>query len=183
MPPPNQQSSTANRTNITYKLVSQLYQGAAPTDCSNGKDHILIETDPTSYLNSYLPPNAKKPICRVHFSWDDYSGDMSGAYDDVEDTLISTKLLPNTLRNNGAGGTITDIKVRLFKERTQDGTVVDKGGRYVRMDVTFAGPPALSAKIWGKRVMDGDNLAAVQLSKEEKMRLGIEDKGWRWKAD
>ena len=52
----------------------------------------------------------------------------------------------------------------------------------MRVDVTFAGSPALSAKIWGKRVAGNDLSGAVQLSKEEKLGLGIVGHDRTWKA-
>ena len=71
----------------------------------------------------------------------------------------------------------------LIKERTQDGNLVENGRRYVRLNLEFAGYPPHSAKVWGKRVTGGVNGGSIELSREEKVRLGIEAKEWRWKAD
>ena len=109
---------------------------------------------------------------------------MSGAYDRAEDTLISSKLLLETVRRDaGADGEISDIKITLIKERNQNGALVQNGGRYVRLDMRFAGPQAYSAQIWGKRMTGGNHSGIVRLSAEEKLRLGIEGKKWTWKSD
>ena len=169
---------------ITYRLVYQCVQGDAPEECSNSNDRIHIGVDSTSHLNPRIPSNSDFVVCRVHFSWANHSGDMSGAYDKREDTLISSRLLRETLqRDVGADRVVSGIEITLIKERTQDGKLVENGGRYVRVDVRFAGFPARSAKIWGKRVTGGDHSGPVQFSREEILRLGIDGKKWRWQPD
>lgn len=155
-----------------------------PEDSSDSYDHVRITYNSNSYLNARLPSDPDLFICCVHFSWTNYSGDMSGAYDMIEDTLISHKLLPETLRRYaGANKTISDAKITLFKERTRDGTLVVNGGRYIRLDVRFIGRSVPNAKIWGKRVTGGVIPGAMQLSREERLRLGIEGYQWKWIPD
>lgn len=110
---------------------------------------------------------------------------MSGAYDRVEeDTLISHRLLPETLRRYaGANATISAVKITLIKERTRNGTLVANGGRYVRLDVRFVEHTVRNAKIWGNRVTGELIPGAVKFSREERLRLGIERHEWMWKAD
>ena len=183
---PDQSPSTAVQPpvlDITYRLISQRIHGQPPGDCNNFNDHVRIKTDITSSLQARLPSDTQFIVCRVFFTWANYSGDMSGAYDKKEDTLISTKFLQETLRKDPTDREISGIKIRLLKERTQDGTLVDNGGRYIRLDVQFAGTPARSAKIWGKKVMGENMSGGLGLDMEEKLRLGIEGKQWRWKAD
>lgn len=155
-----------------------------PESGSDSYDHVRIAYNGNSYLNALFPPDTDLPICRVHFSWTNFSGDMIGAYERMEDTLISHILLRETLRRYaGANGEISEVKITLIKERSRNGTLVVNGGRYIRLDVQFAGNPVRNAKIWGKRVTNQYNLGAVQLSAEERLRLKIEGNGWRWKPD
>lgn len=169
---------------ITYKLAYECVKGNAPRSISDPNDYIHIKTDPNSYLNRRLSASSQMIICSAHFVWANYSGDLSGVYDKAEDTLFNAKLLKNTLRNDaGTGRAVSNVTITLFKERTQSGTLVDNGGRYVRLDVDFAGSAGHSAKIWGKRVTGHDTLGAHQLSRDEKLRLGIEGKRWRWQSD
>lgn len=153
-------------------------------ECSKLNDHVRIKSDTTSYLNRRLPPSLQLLLCRVHFAWAGYSGEMSGAYDRAEDALITTKLLKDTLRQEAeADRTIAGIDITLIKERTRDGKLVEGGGSYVRLDVKFDGSPAGSVRVWGKRVAGDDLSASVQLSRVERLRLGIEGKKWRWNAE
>lgn len=183
--PPNSDAAPSGPlVDITYKLVYQCINGGVPRECDDSHDHIRITNDPTSFLNPSITSKTDFIIYRAYFVWAKYSGQISGAYNKAEDTLYSKKLLEETLQK-GAGNdkTIAGTNITLFKERTQNGTIVQNGSRYVRVDVKFAGSPALSAKIWGKRVTGDDDVGAVRLSVEEKLRLGIVDKKWRWKAD
>ena len=50
---------------------------------------------------------------------------------------------------------------------------MENEGRYLRVDMEFAGSPARSARVCGKMVTGDDVLGAVQLSREEELRLGI----------
>ena len=108
---------------------------------------------------------------------------MLGAYDIVEeDTLISARPIHEKSRKDPADRDISVLEITLIKECNQNGTLVNNGGRYVRLDVQFVGSPARSATIWGKRVSGEAYSGAVQFSREEKWRLGIE-KQWMWKPD
>ena len=174
----------ASLVEIKYRLIYQSVQGVPPRDVSDSSDHIHIKVDTASHLNARLPFDSNLLVCRVHFVWGKHSGDITGVYHRAEDTLISSKLLHETMqRGAGADGEISDIKIALIKERTQNGALVNNGGRYVRLDVRFAGPPAYSAQVWGKSVTGGNYSGVVRLSAEEMLRLGIEGKGWRWKSD
>lgn len=86
-------------------------------------------------------------------------------------------------KDAGVDTAIAETKISLFKERTQKGTQVENGGRYLRRDLVFAGSPTHSATIWGRREKGDDNSGAVQLRTEEKLRLAIEGKKWTWKQD
>lgn len=166
---------------ITCKFAYECVKGKHSGDINDSNNHIQIKTDPNSYLNCRLSPGSQMIICRAQFLWANYSGDLSGVYDRVEDTLFSTKLLKNTLHNDpGTDSAISKATITLFKERTQNGTLVENGGRYLRLDLEFTGSPAHSAKIWGKRV---DTSGDIQFSREEKQRLGIEGRKWRWESD
>ena len=169
---------------ITYKLVYQCIQGELSRECDDPHDHIRIRNDPTSFLNSSIAFKTDFVIYRAWFAWAKYSGQISGAYNKAEDTLYSNQLLKETLQKGAeTDKVIAGTKITLIKERTQTETIVQNGGRYVRVDVKFAGSPALSAKIWGKRVTGDDIGGTVRLSMEEKLRLGIVGKQWTWKPD
>ena len=176
--------STALHVDITYRLLYECIIGQDPNTCSNIHDHFQIEDDDTSYLKPLLPSNSEYIPCRVQFTWANYSGDLIGPYDRVQDTLFSLRLLQETLQSpTGADRAISDVKITFIKEYTKDGTLVENGGRYVRLNVHFTGFPTLSAKVWGKRVTGGVDPGTVQMSMEEKLRLGIEGSEWNWKAD
>ena len=108
---------------------------------------------------------------------------MLSAYDIVvEDTLISAIPIHKQSRKDPADRDISVLGITLIKESNQDGTLVNNGGRYIRLDVQFVGSPARSATIWGKRVSGEAFSGALQFTREEKWRLGIE-KQWTWKPD
>lgn len=174
----------ASLVDIKYRLIYQSVQGVPSRDVRGSTDYIHIKVDTASHLNARLPSNSNLLVCRIHFAWEKHSGDLSGAYDRAEDTLISSKLLQETMRRDaGADGEISDIGIALIKERTQNGALVNNGGRYVRLDVRFTGPPAYPARIWGKSLTGANYSEIVRFSAEEKLRLGIEGKKWRWKSD
>ena len=111
---------------------------------------------------------------------------MTGAYDLVnEDTLISARPIHGESRKQPTDRKIEILEITLIKERTQDGTLVDNGGRYIRLDIEFVGSLAPSTTLWGKRVSGKALFEAVQFSMEEKLRLGIECHGqcWTWEPD
>lgn len=106
---------------------------------------------------------------------------MSGVYDKAENIFTSTRLLEDTLRKDvGTDRAVANATITLFRKSAQLGTLVENGGRYLRVDMELAGSPARSAKVCGKMVaVTGDDvLGAVQLSREEELRLGIGGKKW-----
>lgn len=185
-PPPPTSSPAAQHplADITYKLVYQRIKGEKLCECSNSTDHVRIKPGRASRLNPRLPSDSELTVYRAHFAWAKYSGEVRGYYDRVGDTFTGTESLGETFEKDaGAKRATAEIKITPFKERNKDWTLVENGGRYLRVDVKFAGSPAHSAKIWGKRVAGNDVSGAVQLSKEEKVGLGIEGKKRTWNTD
>ena len=176
--------STALHVDITYRLLYECILEQDPNTCTNINDHFHIGDDATSYLKPRLPSDSQYIPCRIHFTWANYSGELTGPYDRVEDTLFSIRLVQETLQSaTGADRAISDVKTTFIKECTEDGTPVENGGRYVRLDVCFTGFPTLHAKVWGKRITGGVDPGTVQMSTEEKLRLGIQGEERNWKAD
>ena len=174
---------------ITYRLIHQCSPGEAPRDCSNSYNYIRFVPDTQSELGQrihHFLPDPQFIMCYIPFAWANYSGAMTGAYDIVkEDTLVYARPIHERSRKNPADRDIEVLDITLIKECTQDGTLVDNGGRYVRLDIKFVGSPARSATIWGKCVSGEAYLGARQFSMEEKLRLGIEYPGkyWTWDPD
>ena len=110
---------------------------------------------------------------------------MTGAYDILEeDTLISASAVHEKSQKDPDDSGISALGITLIKESTQDGTLVDDGGRYVQLDVQFVGSSARPVTIWGKEVLDEAYSGPVRFNEREKLRLGLGiEEQWTWEPD
>lgn len=128
-PPPTSSPAAKHPLgDITYKFVYECIKGGNLCECSNSTDHVRVEADPISYLNPRLTSDSELIVCRAHFAWAKYSGEVRGYYNRVEDTFTKTEWDGDSFQKAaGADRAIAKIHITPFQERDQDWTLVENG--------------------------------------------------------